>query len=320
MVGAGQLARMSCQAAISLGIGFRVLAGSAGDSAAQVCADDPAGRLHPAGRPARLRRRVRRGHLRPRARARPHLTALERTAGGPAGRRRAPPPQDKLADARAADRARRCLPAFAPVADRRRGRGVRRGGRLAGGAQGGQRRLRRQGVWVCESAGRGGARSSATAVALLAEEYVGSTGSWPCWRPGRRTGRARSTRSCRPSSATAICRRGARPRARAGPRQAARGPAAGAADRDELGVTGLLAVELFELPAGRPAGQRAGHAPAQQRALDHRGRPHVAVRAAPAGRPGPARWATPRAAAPPVGDGQCARRHDPDVYDGATCT
>jgi len=36
MVGAGQLARMSCQAAISLGIGFRVLAGSARDSAAQV--------------------------------------------------------------------------------------------------------------------------------------------------------------------------------------------------------------------------------------------------------------------------------------------
>jgi 5-(carboxyamino)imidazole ribonucleotide synthase len=39
MVGAGQLARMSCQAAISLGIGFRVLAGSARDSAAQICAD-----------------------------------------------------------------------------------------------------------------------------------------------------------------------------------------------------------------------------------------------------------------------------------------
>jgi 5-(carboxyamino)imidazole ribonucleotide synthase len=38
MVGAGQLARMTGQAAISLGIGFRVLAGSAADSAAQVCA------------------------------------------------------------------------------------------------------------------------------------------------------------------------------------------------------------------------------------------------------------------------------------------
>jgi 5-(carboxyamino)imidazole ribonucleotide synthase len=38
MVGAGQLARMTCQAAISLGIGFRVLAGTPADSAAQVCA------------------------------------------------------------------------------------------------------------------------------------------------------------------------------------------------------------------------------------------------------------------------------------------
>ena len=38
MVGAGQLARMTCQAAISLGIGFRVLAGAPDESAAQVCA------------------------------------------------------------------------------------------------------------------------------------------------------------------------------------------------------------------------------------------------------------------------------------------
>jgi 5-(carboxyamino)imidazole ribonucleotide synthase len=39
MVGAGQLARMTCQAAIGLGVGFRVLAGSAGEAAAQVCAN-----------------------------------------------------------------------------------------------------------------------------------------------------------------------------------------------------------------------------------------------------------------------------------------
>ena len=38
MVGAGQLARMTCQAAIGLGIGFRVLAASPTDSAALVCA------------------------------------------------------------------------------------------------------------------------------------------------------------------------------------------------------------------------------------------------------------------------------------------
>jgi 5-(carboxyamino)imidazole ribonucleotide synthase len=38
VVGAGQLARMTAQAAVSLGIGFRVLAAAAGESAAQVCA------------------------------------------------------------------------------------------------------------------------------------------------------------------------------------------------------------------------------------------------------------------------------------------
>ena len=38
MVGAGQLARMTAQAAAGLGVGFRVLAGSAADSAAQVAA------------------------------------------------------------------------------------------------------------------------------------------------------------------------------------------------------------------------------------------------------------------------------------------
>ena len=38
MVGAGQLARMTAQAAVSLGIGFRVLAAAPGESAALVCA------------------------------------------------------------------------------------------------------------------------------------------------------------------------------------------------------------------------------------------------------------------------------------------
>src|SRR5271170_2958452 len=38
MIGGGQLARMTCQAAIALGIGFRILADSADDSAAQVWA------------------------------------------------------------------------------------------------------------------------------------------------------------------------------------------------------------------------------------------------------------------------------------------
>jgi 5-(carboxyamino)imidazole ribonucleotide synthase len=43
MVGGGQLARMTCQAAISLGVGFRVLADSASDSASLVCPDTVTG-------------------------------------------------------------------------------------------------------------------------------------------------------------------------------------------------------------------------------------------------------------------------------------
>jgi 5-(carboxyamino)imidazole ribonucleotide synthase len=43
MVGGGQLARMTCQAAISLGVRFRVLADSATDSAALVCPDTVTG-------------------------------------------------------------------------------------------------------------------------------------------------------------------------------------------------------------------------------------------------------------------------------------
>ena len=45
MVGAGQLARMTAQAAIGLGIGFSILAGSPDDSAAQVWAWHATGRL-----------------------------------------------------------------------------------------------------------------------------------------------------------------------------------------------------------------------------------------------------------------------------------
>ena len=46
MVGAGQLARMTYQASIPLGVRFRVLAGTQADSAAQVCPDVQVGDYH----------------------------------------------------------------------------------------------------------------------------------------------------------------------------------------------------------------------------------------------------------------------------------
>ncbi len=51
---------------------------------------------------------------------------------------------------------------------------------------------------------------------------------------------------------------------------------------DELGVVGVLAVELFETVDGGIAGQRTGDAAAQLRSLDHGRRDHQPVRAAPA--------------------------------------
>ena len=50
----------------------------------------------------------------------------------------------------------------------------------------------------------------------------------------------------------------------------------------ELGVVGVLAVELFETTRRRAAGQRAGDAAAQLRPLDHGRGTHQPVRAAPA--------------------------------------
>ena len=49
MVGAGQLARMTSQAAVALGVGFRVLAAAADESAAQVCAGTWIGDYRSAG-------------------------------------------------------------------------------------------------------------------------------------------------------------------------------------------------------------------------------------------------------------------------------
>ena len=133
MVGAGQLARMTHQAAIALGQSLRVLAAGPDDPAALVTAGRlPRGADRPRG-VAGVRARLRGRHPRPRARA----------AGAPAcaGRRRrhrAPWPGRAAAragqarDAATARRAGRCRAAVRR--DRRAGRPgrVRRRARLAG--------------------------------------------------------------------------------------------------------------------------------------------------------------------------------------------
>ena len=82
--------------------------------------------------------------------------------------------------------------------------------------------------------------------------------------------------------------------------------ALGLAVAEAIGVVGVLAVELFEAER-RAARERAGHPPAQLRALDDRGGGHVAVREPPAGRARPAPRGD-RRPGPGGGHGQRARR------------
>ena len=100
--------------------------------------------------------------------------------------------------------------------------------------------------------------------------------------------------------------RGDRSRAGPGPRPGGARRGAGAADRRRAGRDrAARGGDVRDL--ARAAGQRAGHAPAQLRPLDHRGRGHLPVRAAPAGRPGSAAR-VPGAGRAGDGDGQRARR------------
>ena len=165
-----------------------------------------------------------------------------------------------------------------------------------------------RGVWVCDGPDQA-AEVLGYGVALLAEEHVPFVrelaalvarsphrqgAAYPVVQTVQRDGVCREVLAPAPGL-SAGARRG---RAAAGPgtRGRARGdrPAGRGAVRD---------------PA-RPAGERAGHAAAQQRALDHRGRHDLPVRAASAGRAGPAarraaarsrrRWSWPTCSGPPT--------------------
>ena len=113
VIGGGQLARMMAEPAAALGIPLRLLAEAEG-VVRRPGDPRPRGRRLPRPRhAARGHRRLRRGHLRPRARARPTTCTRWPTPGSPCR----PGPdalvhaQDKARDARAAGRARRAVPA-----------------------------------------------------------------------------------------------------------------------------------------------------------------------------------------------------------------
>jgi len=254
MVGAGQLARMTAQAAVGLGIGFRVLAAAAGESAAQVCAGTQIGDYRS------LDDLLAFGggcdvvtfdheHV-----PRPHLEALER-----AGRSVRPGPDAlRYAQDKRAMRARlagldvacpRSGPAAGPgdVAGFAAGSGwpvVLKA--VSGGYDG-------KGVWVCDGPDQAAevlARALPRGIDLIVEEHVaferelavlvarspsGQGAAYPVVQTVQRDGVCREVLAPAPGLAAAT---------------AVTAQRLGLAVAAGVGVTGMLAVELFQTPRG----------------------------------------------------------------------
>ena len=250
MVGAGQLARMTAQAAVGLGIGFRVLAGAPGESAAQVCAGTELGDYrslddllafgshcdvltfdheHVPG---------------------PSLTALER-----AGLKVRPGPDAlRFAQDKGAMRERLAglgiaCPRYARVSDLDDVTAFAAGSgwpvvlkAISGGYDG-------KGVWVCQTPAEAAA-VLAHGIDLMAEEYVaferelavlvarspaGQGAAYPVVQTVQRDGICREVLAPAPGLAAAT---------------AVAAERLGLAIAAGIGVIGLLAVELFETPRG----------------------------------------------------------------------
>jgi 5-(carboxyamino)imidazole ribonucleotide synthase len=246
MVGAGQLARMTYQASIPLGIGFRVLADTAADSAAQVCPEVRLGDYHnlddllafAAGCDV-----VTFDHE--------HVPGEHLAALAAAGVRLAPDgaalryTQDKLAMREELTRLGVPCPRFAAVAGEADvARFAAQAGwpvvlkAVSGGYDG-------RGVWVCDDAVAAG-EVLAHGVALLAEEYV----------PFQRELAAVVARSPHRQGAAypvvetvqrdGVCHEVLAPAPGLTARLAEDAQRLALEIADALGVTGLLAVELFE--------------------------------------------------------------------------
>jgi 5-(carboxyamino)imidazole ribonucleotide synthase len=239
MVGAGQLARMTCPAAIELGIGLRILAAAPDESAAQVWAGTQVAdyrsladlRAFAAGCDVLT---FDHEHV-----PGDHLAALERSGvpvrPGSAALRLT---QDKLAMRERLTAMGVACPRFAAVADLA---GVQEfaAGRwpvvlkaVSGGYDG-------KGVWVCESAAQAAdVLRPGAGLAFLAEEYVEFTRElavYPVVQTVQRDG---------------ICREVIAPAPGLAPDRAEQAAELALRIAAEVGVTGLLAVELFETPAG----------------------------------------------------------------------
>ena len=251
MVGAGQLARMTCQAAIGLGIGFRILAAAADESAAQVWAGTqladyrslPDLRAFAAGCDVLTfdHEQV------PGA----HLAALEqagvRVRPGPAALRLT---QDKLVmRERLTDLGIAC-PRFAPVTGLTAIEEFAAGSwpvalkAVSGGYDG-------KGVWVCESAAQAATvLERGAGLAFLVEEYVAFSRELAVLAACSPHRQGAVYPVVQTVQRDGICREVIAPAPGLAPGRAAQAQELALRIAAELGVTGLLAVELFETPAG----------------------------------------------------------------------
>jgi 5-(carboxyamino)imidazole ribonucleotide synthase len=249
MVGGGQLARMTSQAATGLGVGFRVLAGSAAESAAQVAAGTWLGDYRSL---ADLRNFAAgcdvitfdHEHV-PDA----HLTALERD--GVQVRPAAAAlrfTQDKLAMRERLTGLGVACPRFAPVRTLAEVEEFADGSwpvvlkAVSGGYDG-------KGVWVCGSAAQA-ADVLAHGIEVIAEEYVAferELAVLAACSPHRQGAVYPVVQTVQRDG---ICREVIAPAPGLAPGRAAQAAELALRIAAELGVTGLLAVEMFETPAG----------------------------------------------------------------------
>jgi phosphoribosylaminoimidazole carboxylase PurK protein len=255
MVGGGQLARMTAAAAVGLGVTFRVLAESESDSAALVTHDVTVGshtslsdivafaaecdvitfdHEHVPG--PILAELESAGVL-----VRPGSDALRYT-------------QDKLAMRTRLSELRVPCPRFAPVSSLADVLAFAAGARreadawpvvlkaVSGGYDG-------KGVWVCESAGEA-AQVLAHGIPLLAEEFVPFRRELAALVARSPSGQGAAYPVVQTVQADGICREVIAPATGLREDTAVRAEALALRIAAELGVCGLLAVELFELRSG----------------------------------------------------------------------
>jgi 5-(carboxyamino)imidazole ribonucleotide synthase len=254
MVGAGQLARMTCQAAIGLGIGFRVLAADAAESAAQVCAGTRVGDYRSGADLLAFAAGCDVVTFDHEQVPGPQLAALE---GAGAAVRPAPAAlrfaQDKRAMRERLAAMGIACPRFVTVtsSDDITGVAAARGWpvvlkAVSGGYDG-------RGVWVCATAGEAAdvlAHARGHGLELIAEEYVAFERELAALVARSPAGQGAAYPVVQTVQRDGICREVLVPAPGLSAGRQAEAQRLALTIAAELGVTGLLAVELFETADG----------------------------------------------------------------------